>query len=245
MTTPESEEFSSIRAVRPVVPSKSMRTFIRVADQLVAEGDFDFNNGFQIEPLVFAADMLHVTLFKRRVPASAENDERLAKISRYVGDQYHTVSRLTRDRPGVQQRTTTVRRLNPLRRALDDAETMHVPSKEQLLFRAGKIVSNLVDGTRHPGFELSLLIDGGPVADALTFQSDLINDAADRTNAAKVLPSNNYDRSIIPIEIPFMRAPFKSEADLDDFIELVSTTADLPVFDNGLRGVSYRAELNG
>jgi hypothetical protein len=70
-------------------------------------------------------------------------------------------------------------------------------------------------------------------------QSTLLNDAAAKTVADDLLPRKDHNTN--PLQIPFMRAPFSSQAMRDEFIDALST--ELPVHGMGLRTIAYKHEL--
>ncbi len=239
MSSPESDQMSSIRAIRPIVASDSLRHFIKSADKLITDGGFELADGMDSEVLVFAANGLHSTLYARRVPATRENNDRLRKVAHYVESPWHEAVRRVRSRPGGPPVSTRYRRENPLSASLQELQGIYAPDGEQPLFRTSKIIDCTIEDPALRGFELALLVDPGPIADILMGQSSLLNDAASRTNADKLLPRQNYEAS--PLEIPFMRAPFSSEADRDEYIEALN--AELPVHSLGLKAISYRHAL--
>lgn len=239
MSSPEFDQLSSIRAVRPVIASDSLRHFIKSANKLISDGGFELVDDADSEVLIFAASSLHSTLYARRAPATPENNERLRKVARYIESPWHDVSKRVRSRPGGPFVTNRSRKENPLSSGLQAVQEIYVPNGEQPVFRANKIVDCTIEGSGHPGFELALLIESGPAADVLLGQSALLNEAASRTNADKLLPHQSHDAS--PLEIPFMRAPFNTEADRDEYIEALST--ELPVHSLGLRAIAYKHAL--
>lgn len=241
MSSPESDQLSSIRAIRPVIASDSLRHFIRTADKLITDGGFELTDGPGSEVLVFAANGLHSTLYARRAAATRDNNERLRKVAHYIESPWHEAIRRVRSRAAGPLTTTRSRRENPLPDSLQKVQELYVPRGEQPIFRANKIVDCTIDYPIRRGFELALLIEPGPAADVLMAQSSLLNDAAARTNADKLLPRQSHDQS--PLEIPFMRAPFSSEAVRDEYIEALST--ELPVHGLGLKAISYKHELVG
>lgn len=239
MSNPESDQLSSIRAIRPVIASDSLRHFIKAADKLITDGGFELVEERDPEVLIFAANGLHSTLYARRVPATRENNERLRKVANYIESPWHEAIRRVRSRPGGPLVTTRTRRENPLPNSLQTVQRLYVPDGEQPIFRADKIVDCTIDDPIRRGFELALLVGPGPAADVLIAQSSLLNDAAARTNADKLLPRQSHDQS--PLEIPFMRAPFSSETERDEYIEALSV--ELPVHSLVLKAISYKHEL--
>lgn len=239
MNSPEFDQLSSIRAVRPVIASESLHHFIKSANKLITDGGFEIVDDTDSEVLVFAASSLHSTLYARRAPASPENNERLRKIAKYIESPWHDASKRVRSRPGGPLVYKPSKKENPLSGSLQDVQELYVPGDQQPLFRANKIVDCTIPELGHPGFELALLIEPGPAANVLMAQSGLLNEAASRTNADKLLPQQVHDAS--PLEIPFMRAPFSTEADRDEYIDALSI--ELPVYGLGLRAISYKHAL--
>lgn len=239
MSSPEFDQLSSIRAVRPVIASESLYHFVKSANKLITDGGFELNDDTESEVLIFAASALHSTLYVRRAPATPENNDRLRKVARYIESPWHDVSKRVRSRPGGPLVYKPLKKENPLSGSLQDVQELYVPGDQQPLFRANKIVDCTIEGSGHRGFELALLIESGPAANVLMAQSGLLNEAASRTNADKLLPQQVHEAS--PLEIPFMRAPFSTEADRDEFIEALST--ELPVHGMGLRAIAYKHAL--
>jgi hypothetical protein len=237
MSNPETDQLSSIRAVRPVIASESLRHFIKCANKLVTDGGFEIVDSTDSEILVFAASSLHATLYARRAPATKQNNDRLRKVVNYIESEWHEDTRRVRSWPGGPFKNKPKRK-NPLSGALQAQQGVYIPDGEQPVFRADKIVDCTRDDPAR-GFELALLVEPGPVADVLMGQSILLNDAAARTNADKLLPRQDHNES--PLEIPFMRAPFRSESARDEYIEALSV--ELPVHSMGLRAISYKHAL--
>ncbi|MGH7241768.1 MAG: hypothetical protein ACREGB_05720 [Candidatus Saccharimonadales bacterium] len=241
MSNPESDPVSSIRAVRPVIASKSLREFIRSAEKLFVDEGLDIARQPGIEPLVFAANGLHSTLYARRAPANETNNERLERVENYIRSPWHEYPRNKARWSGGPKELVTERRRNPLLEELERAENMWVPDTQQLFLRASKIVCSTVAEVEGGVTELALRVDDGPVASLLLAQSELIHEAAKRPIAASALPrANKVDN---PLELPFMRAVFTDPEVLDEFIE--SLESELPVFEVGLRPISFRHELVG
>jgi hypothetical protein len=236
---PTGEQYSSIRAIRPIVQSGSLRDFLKGAEKLVADWDFDDRKGYEVDPLVFAASNLHITLFKRRALTTARVNDAMRKMEDYLWNEYHQTTRFRQSRAGVRPSRVIEQKENPLPRELQSVEDLYVPDKQQLLLRASSIIVSSADESGHPGSELSLLLSDGPVVDAINAQCGLINEAADRTNASKLLPRQPI--KVNPLELPIMRAPFKSEASRGEFIEALSD--GLQVYDIGLKSVTPRHEL--
>ncbi|HWT56087.1 MAG TPA: hypothetical protein VN031_03605 [Candidatus Microsaccharimonas sp.] len=241
MTTPESDPVSSIRAVRPVIPSQSLRGFIRSAEKLFVEHELDLSLDPAVEPLVFAANGLHSTLFARRVPANSVNNERLEKVENYIRSPWHYSFSSRRRWAGGPLERIQSKRHNPLSQALEDLEELWVPDKRHLFLSASSIVCSATMGIEGAATELSLLIDDGPVADMLLAQSELLHEAAKRPNAASLLPRE--DKVDNPLELPFMRAAFVDSEAVAEFVD--GLKSELPVFEVGLRPISYRHELVG
>jgi hypothetical protein len=237
---PEADPISSIRAVRPVVASDSLRRLIRSAKVLFEEEGLDQVDG-GVDPLVFDANGLHSTLYVRRAPATPKNDERLGRIEDYIRSPVHLIPRQTRPRRGAAKETTYVSRKNTLLPALKELEDLYVPDKSQLYLRASTLVCSSMVEVGQGLTEISLLADNGPVVDLLDAQSSIINEAASGLNANKLLPKK--DRADKPRELPFMRARFTDQNTVDEFMEVLQ--ADLPVVEVGLRNISYRHDLNG
>lgn len=216
-----------------------MRSFMRGAEDLVADWDFGRGNGYEVEPLVFAARNLHITLFKRRAVTTPRVNDAMRKIEDYLQNEYHHFTRTRQSRPGVRPSRVIDRRENPLPAALEAQERDYLPDDQPAILWASKIIVSSADESGHPGSELALLLGDGPVVDMLDAQSNLINDAAERTNASNLLPRQPLKDN--PLELPFVRAPFRSEANRHEFIELLSE--HLPVYDIGLGSIEYLHRL--
>lgn len=239
MSSSVAEQYSSIRAIRPVVESKSLRAFMKSAEKLVADWDFGQSNGYEVDPLVFAARNLHITLFKRRALTTPRVNDAMRKIEDYLQNDYHYFTRTRQSRPGVRPTRVVDRRENPLPAALEEQERDYIPEGQHPLLWASKIIISSADESGHPGSELALQLSDGPVVQLLDMQSGLINDAADRINASKLLPRQPIKEN--PTELPFMRAPFRSEANRLEFIDMLSE--ELPVYDIGLGPIEYLHRL--
>jgi hypothetical protein len=242
VSSPESGQISSFRAIRRAIPSSSLRELIRSAGKLFTEEGLDEVVSSDVEPMVFAANGLHSTLLVIRAPADIKNNKQLEKIETYIRSDWHPSIRSRRAWPGAPKSSNIVRRKNPLGPALQAVEDEYVMDKDQLYVRASKIVPSSTADMGHAGRELSLLIDDGPVAHVLNAQSGLLNEAASGTNAASLLPEQAKPN---PLELPFMRAVFRSEVQLSEFIEALNS--ELPVYDVGLQPmpISYRHEFVG
>jgi len=212
---------------------------MRGAEELVADWDFGGSDGYEIEPLVFAARNLHITLFKRRALTTPKVNDAMRKIEDYLQNEYHHVTRTRQSRPGVRPARVIDRRENPLPAALEAKERDYIPDGQSAILWASKIIVSSADESGHPGSELALLLSDGPVVELLDAQSELINDAAERTNASNLLPRQPLKDN--PLELPFMRAPFRSAANRQEFIEVLSE--HLPVYDIGLGSIEYLHRL--
>lgn len=239
MATVEQSKLSYIRAFREVEPSDSLKLLLKAATQLVEDGSFDRGEANRSDPLVYAADSLRFTLFERRVQAGHDVNELLRKVSTYVDAPYHYTQKRTRSRPSGPLVTTHARRRNPLPESLRDVEQLHVPDRRQLVARSSRVVDSTKDDFRHLGTELALMIEPGAVADVLQAQSDLLNDAAMRTNAAKKLPRTSDSDN--PLRLPFMRASFANSKNLDEFVDILAT--ELPVYDLRITPIVYRSNI--
>lgn len=246
MSSPTAEKISSIRAVRPVIPSVKLREFIRSASKLLTDGDFDFSHT-QTEPLVYSADRLELTLFAMRAVASVRVNERLEKVQNYLRSEWHSVPKSVLVRPGVKQQVVQ-RRRNLLPTTLADIESNYVTDSTQLLFRASGIVDCTKSLAKHPGSELALVIDGGPVADVVSGQSETMWEAAKKPNAYTLLTTRVgrvepavQVKTDNPLEIPFAFVPFRGETDRDEYIEQLS--AELPVYGLGLGSITHEQKL--
>jgi hypothetical protein len=234
----ETEQFSSIRAIRPVLASESLRHFVRCANKLIQDGGFELVDKPDAEVLVFAASALHSTLYVRRAPATTENNDRLRKIVNYIESPTHAYTKQVLARPGKHVKKIE-KKENPLHGFLKEMQMLHVADGDQPLFRSNQIVDSTSPDSAERGYELSLLVEDGPVASLLMGQSTLLNDAAAKTVADDLLPRKDHNTN--PLQIPFMRAPFSSQAMRDEFIDALST--ELPVHGMGLRTIAYKHEL--
>jgi hypothetical protein len=239
VTSTESGKLSYIRAFREVVPSESLRLFLKSAHELVDEESFDTRKAKEAEPLVYAANSLRFTLFERRVQASQQVNDLLRKVDSYVQAPFHYTQKRTRSWPGGPLVTTRGRRENHLPVALRDIQELYVPGEEQLFVRSASIVDCTRSDFRHLGTELGLEIDAGSVADMLEAQSNLMYEAALRPVAGKRLPPVTEPDN--PRVLPFMRAPFATDATRDVFVEILN--AELPVYDIGVAPIIYRSNI--
>jgi hypothetical protein len=239
VSSPETEQISSIRAIRPVIPSDSLRHFLKSAGKLITDGGFELVDRPDAEVLIFAASALHSTLYVRRAPVTRDNNDRLRKIVNHIELPHHYEERRVRKWPGGSSERRRYKRDNPFYGSLQLIQDNYIPEDDQPLFRADKIVDCTTEDPARRGFELALLVTPGPTADVLEGQSGALKDEVSKRNANKLLPSEDHE--VNPLEIPFMRAPFISGAVRDEYIQALSS--ELPVHGMGLRAVEYKHGL--
>jgi hypothetical protein len=221
-----------------VVASESLIALIEAAKELVADWDFGPVNGYPVEPRVFAANALHITLFKRRALTTPRVNHALGSINRYLCEENHTTTKSRQTRPGVTKRVT-ISKKNPLPELLRAAEGLWVSDEQPMLFSASRIVPSSADESGHAGSELAILLEDGSATKVPQLQHDLINDAADSRNASKLLPPQEVDDN--PLEVPILRAPFRGRAEREEFIDALGP--NLPVYGIGLEWIEYRDRL--
>lgn len=230
MTQPESTIYSYSRFLRKVIPSDSLRAFIKNANEQLFDGGLAC---FEEEPspLVYAADSLRVTQFERRVRAGSYVAE-LDKMHKYVASSVRVTTKRVRQQYGTFHNKKTSRK-NPLWEALKDIEAEHVDEKG-LFVRANSIVDCTREDYAHLGTELALKIEDGEVARMLDAQTELIVGTAMKTNAGQRLPQPAEADN--PRLIPFMHGRFVSPDAREEFVELL--VPELPVYDIGLRHIT-------
>ena len=239
MSSPEAEQLSSIRAIRPVIPSDSLRYFLKSANKLITDGGFELVDKPDSEVLIFAASSLHSTLYVRRAPATIENNDRLRKIVNHIELPHHYEERRVRKWPGGSFTRRRYKRDNPFYGSLQLIQDNYIPEGDQPVFRADKIVDSTTEDPTRRGYELALLVAPGPVAEVLEGQSGALNDEVSKRNANTRLPQEDFEAD--PLKISFMRAPFVNAAVRDEYIEALSS--ELPVHGLGLKAVSYKHDL--
>ena len=217
------ESLSGLRAVRKVVtPSESLRDLLVCAHSLGDE--LDPVPG-QLDPLVYAANGLRVTIFERRIKASADAHELLRKLHGRMESPTIMTSRKVRQPSG---KTVSVRkkRPNPLPIALQDVENLYAQTDGPLLVRANKIVVVANSSDRRVASELALIIDEGSGASVLQAQQDVLLDAESRMIAGRKL-QKLAGNAVQALAMPFMRLPPMPRSYQEGFVELLS--AELPV----------------
>ena len=223
MSLRETERLSGLRAVRKVVtPSESLRGLLQCAHSLAA--DLEPVAG-QLDPLVYAADGLRVTLYERRLRAGTKANELVSKVH----DRMNSPSIMTYrkvQKPSGRVVSTGKRRPNPLPEALQDVENLYAQSDGPLLVRANKIVVVTNTSDRRVASELALIIDEGSGASVLQAQQDLLYDAESRMVAGRKL-QKLAGTAIQALAMPFMRLPPMPVAYQQDLVEQLA--AELPV----------------
>ncbi len=219
---------SSLMAVRKIVtPSKSLKELLKTAASLVEETE---PVQYLLDPLVYAADGLRVTIFERRIKAGIEANDLLRKVQDRLESPTLITARKIRQ-PSGKSMTTTKKRPNPLPEALREVEALYVPPENGLTVRANRIVACTKP---HLGTEFALVIDDGAGASALEAQHDMLMDAEMRMVAGRKLRKLAEDQAQTDVAssallMPFMRAPLEDDYQRVEFIEMLS--ADLPVHD--------------
>lgn len=234
MNVSENESLVGFRAVRKVIyPSASLKDFLSSAQMLAEE--IDPMPGM-LDPLVYAAEGLRVTIFERRIRAGNEASKLVKKVyDRMVSLTIETTHKVELH-PGQTQKVTK-KQPNPLRGALHDVETLYTARDHGLLVRANRIEAAPYPGNARLGTELSLVVDDGPGASILKAQRDLVMDTEKEILAGRKL-SRLAEQPIQALLMPFMRAPFTSEHEREAFVELLAT--DLPVHDIHIGPIEWR-----
>ena len=237
MSAVETDRLSGIKAIRKVVnPSLSLRNFLSTARLLAEETEVVPT---LLDPLVYAAESLRVTIFERRLRAGREANELIRKVHTRMESPTMMTTRRTRQ-PSGKFHDTQKKRNNPLPTALRDVESLYVEAGSGLVVRANAIVPCTKPSDGHFGTELALVIDAGSGASALEAQRDLLLDAVGRMVAGRKL-RRLADDPIEPLQIPFMHVPLADDYHRKDFIELLSS--DLPV--HGIEiGADVKWKLN-
>lgn len=237
MTQPESTKYSYSRLFREVIPSDSLKAFIKNA----TEQTFDSSSKHfekDSSPLVYAAESLRATQFERRVRAGTYVAE-LARMHDYVASPVHITTRPVRQPYGAVHNRKT-RRKNPLWEALKEVEADYGVSEGGLFVRANEIVDCTKEDYAHLGTELALEIEDGEVARMLDAQTALITEAAMRTNAGQRIPRPAEPDN--PRLIPFMHGKFVSPEAGEEFKELLQP--ELPVYEMRLGHIAKRFQDN-
>lgn len=237
MTQPDSTKYSYSRLFREVIPSDSLKAFIKNVTELVFDGgSSSFEKGSS--PLVYAAESLRVTQFERRVRAGTYAAE-LGRMHEYVASPVHVTTRPVRQQYGALHHRKT-RRKNILWEALKEVEANYGISEGGLFVRANEIVDCTREDYAHLGTELALEIEDGDVARMLDEQTVLITEAAMRTNAGQRIPRPTEPDN--PRQIPFMHGKFVSPDACEEFKELLQP--ELPVYEVGLGHIAKRLQDN-
>ena len=237
MTQPESTIYSYSRLFRKVIPSDSLKAFIKNAHEQVFDGGAEFFEP-DSDPLVYAVDSLRITQFERRVQAGTYVAE-LGRMHTYVTSPVHVTTRRVKQQYGPSHDKKTSKK-NPLWGILKDVEDQYDLNENGLFVRANNIVDSTKSDYAHLGAELALEIEEGEVADMLDEQTALITIAAMRTNAGQHLPRPTETDN--PRLIPFMHGRFMSPEAREKFIDLLRP--ELPVYDVGLRPISKTIQDN-
>jgi hypothetical protein len=236
----ETESFSSLRAIRRIYPSRSLTDFLSSAT-VIAEEEFEAADGF-VDPLVYAADSLKVTLFERRLQASEQVNELLNKFYvRLVVEDY--VTSKTIKTPTGRKVKEMRKNKNPLPGALRDVENLYYVKDEPMLARANDIDLSVQLYPYNYGTEFALQLDAneGPLADMLLAQEEMLYKEASRTSAGKKLARNYFQPGRV-LSVPFAHLPISPDdrVGCNDFIELLS--ADLPVHNLAIGPLVWKQE---
>ena len=237
MTQPESTIYSYSRLFRKVIPSDSLKAFIKNAQEQVFDGGAEFFAP-DSDPLVYAVDSLRVTQFERRVRAGTYVAE-LGRMHTYVTAPEHVTTRRVKQQYGTFHNKKTSKK-NDLWGTLKDVEDKYELGENGLFVRANDIVDSTKTDYEHQGTELALEIEAGEVADMLDEQTALITVAAMRTKAGQHLPKPAEPDN--PRLIPFMHGRFVSDEAREKFVGLLRP--ELPVYDVGLRHISKTYQDN-
>lgn len=222
MTQPESNKFSYVRGLREVIPSASLKAFLKMAKEFGQEEAFEMGEGMS-DLTIYAGNSLRVTMYERRARAGREVNELLSKLLyRMESPKIVTTERVRTNYGAIK--TTRKREPNLLHKALAQAE-LEYQTSEPLVMRAIKIVDSTKDDYRGLGTELALVLDDGPAARLLEKQREILMSASQGINFTKRLPPAEAPDPVL--HLPFMSAPFAGTLQRDQFIELMST--ELPV----------------
>ncbi|MDL2341769.1 MAG: hypothetical protein QFB87_01675 [Patescibacteria group bacterium] len=235
MSSPNTERLSGLRAVRKVVtPSPSLRDLLANAKKMAEEID---QPSHELDPLVYAAEGLRVTIFERRIQASAEANDLLRKLhARMESPVLYYTPRKVRQNSGKVQ-TTSKKRDNPLPAALHEVEDLYAATDGPIVVRANKIVIANKSMDPRIGQELALVVDEGSGASILQAQQDVLLDAEMRMVSGRKL-RKLAGTAIQALEMPFMRLPSMPESESQDIVNLLS--ADLPVHDIEIGPIEWK-----
>lgn len=223
MSSPNTERLSSLRAVRKVVaPSPSLRDLLRDA-RLMAEDIGPIGGG--IDPLVYAAEGLRVTIFERRIEAGQVANELLRRLHARMESPVLSTPRKIRQ-PSGKVLTTRKKRPNDLPAALVDVEDLYAAGDGPIVVRSNQIAVSTIAARKRSSVELALIVDEGCGASVLQAQQDVLLDAEARMVAGRKLRAL-AGGAIQALEMPFMRLPPMAQSQREDFIDLLS--AGLPV----------------
>lgn len=234
MSSPESEVFSSLRAVRKVVrPSQSLKEFLYAARSFSDE--IDPVAGY-LDPLVYAGEGLRTTIYLRRVLASENANNLVRKM--YTRMESPMVSSTKKVRqPSGAYRQTQKKRLNMLPAALREVENIYLDDGQPLTVRSNRIIVSSRSGDERIGSEFALVIDAGSGASVLKAQQDVLKDAEGDMVTGRKLRRLSVDHADA-LELPFMRAPLMEDSQREDFIQLFS--AVLPVFNIEIGPIEWK-----
>ncbi len=214
-------KLSYVKAVREVLPSVSLREFLATAHGMAEDVEVVPD---VLDPLVYAAESLRVTIYERHAKAGRDVNELLRKV--YARMESPTLAnKRTVQLPYGGTQTTRKKQPNPLHMALNDVESLYRETDGPLLVRTNRIIATTRRDSRL-GTELALLVDDGSVASVLDAQSNVLLDAEAQMIAGRKL-RRLANEPIAPLAIPFMRAPLLDDYHRKEFVELLS--ADLPV----------------
>lgn len=236
MNSPKACKLSYIRAFREVIPSTSLKEFLKTAHDLTKEETFEAVT----DPLVYAVNSLRVTLFERRVKASQDVNDLLRKLHARMETPFIFNTERVRTTYGALK-TTQRRQRNPLHLDLDDAKSLYVQNGSPFpSVRSNVIVDCTKDDYKGSGVELALVIDEGTGASILEAQRDILFDTSRRINAGKRLPRADEPDPVL--HLPFMQAPFASDGQRDEFMKHL--TVELPVHDIGFGPIEWQLKTS-
>lgn len=234
MSSPESEVFSSLRAVRKVVrPSQSLKEFMQAARLLSDE--IDPVPGY-LDPLVYACEGLRTTIYLRRLKASEISNNLIRKMYTRMESPMVTTTKKVRQPSGAYRRTQKSRP-NMLPGALKDVENIYLDDGQPLTVRSNRIVVSSRSDDERIGSEFALVIDAGSGASVLKAQQDVLKDAEGDIVTGRKLRRLSVGHADA-LEIPFMRAPLMEDSQREDFIQLLST--ELPVFNIEIGPIEWK-----
>ncbi len=252
MSHPESCKVSYIRASREIEPSSTLESLLGYASELLISESFaDPRDPAKRtpRPSVYRSSSLRVTIFEGYATAGDEETNVLLEKLEYRLKS-PTLEEINRSTTSYGKRITNEKTIaNPFMKMLKDIHNFYIgkpnlESEEQMFEPLTISANNIVVSTKGQyqghGTELSLSLDESEVASYLVSESGAYITQAAKINFARRLSWVDNDEQAR--QVPFMTAPFRSEAQTKEFIEQLSTV--LPVVDMEVsRKLSWGREL--